>query len=351
MRLTSASQCLNQGGRCLESDNLAGISTSKPERAITKMLSYWLQKFRNLRVDRACKTPAPHKPLLLLAIIDFVENGVIDNPCVYLSPELAFRFLGYWESVGARGRLVGRVELPFFYLRSDSIISHVAREGLIAAMASIRPRSVESLNRVISHAELPVELFNLMQDERNRAAMRKVLLEGDWFLPEERQKLNVILGIEETSHCASHPNCSPQEEEIQLGRDIRFRLQIVPIYGYACVLCGVKMLLPSGITLVEAAHIHQFSKSRNDDVTNGMALCRNHHWAFDQGLWTLGSDFEVIVATAAFFEDAPNQMPLRAYQSSQVDLSYLAREHRPNQKHLDWHRRHKFVGAIDSGVA
>lgn len=297
-------------------------------------------------MDRASKTPAPHKPLLLLAILDFVESGLIDSPCVRLSPELSFRFLGYWEIVGARGRLVGRVELPFFYLRSDGIMSHVAHVGLSAALTSIRPTSVESLNRVISHAELPAELFSLMQDEKSRAAMRKVLLEGDWFLPEERQKLEVILGIEETPFGTIYPDHSTQSEEVRQGRDIRFRLQIVPIYGYACLLCGVKMLLPSGITLVEAAHIHQFSKSRNDDVTNGMALCRNHHWAFDQGLWTLGSDFEVIVATTGFFEDAPNQTPLRAYQSSHVDLSRLSSEHRPNQKHLDWHRKHRFVDAI-----
>lgn len=101
---------------------------------------------------------------------------------------------------------------------------------------------------------------------------------------------------------------------------------------------------PYGITLVKAAHIHQFAKSRNDDVSNGMALCRNHHWAFDQGLWTLGSNYEVVVALDGFTEAAPNALSLRAYHARRVDLSRLALDHRPGQDHLDWHRKQKFIG-------
>jgi putative restriction endonuclease len=308
------------------------------------MLDQWLWKFQKLRVDRASKTPAPHKPLLLLAILDFIESGEITVPQVTLTPDLAFRFLAYWEIVGARGRSVGRVELPFFHLQSDGILRLIAHEGLEAALASIRPTSVELLNRVVAYAELPPALFALMLDRQSREAMRRVLISGDWFLPEERTKLHTILEMEDASrNQVPSMGSSSVSEEIRQGRDIRFRLQIVPIYSYTCLLCGVKMLLPSGSTLVEAAHIHQFSQSRNDDIKNGMALCRNHHWAFDQGLWTLGSDFDVIVATKAFTEVAPNQLSLSEYHARRVDLSRLAVEHHPDQEHLEWHRKHKFI--------
>lgn len=310
-----------------------------------KMLSDWLKKFQKLRVDRASKTPAPHKPLLLLAILDLIESGDIATPQVKLTPELAFRFLGYWEIVAARGRSVGRVELPFFHLQSDGVLRHVAHDGLEAALRSIRPTSVELLNRVVSYAELPADLFALMSDRQNRDAMRRSLIGGNWFLPHEKAKLNAVLGIENNPSMLCDEAAAVSSEEVCQGRDIRFRLQIVPMYGYSCLLCGVKMLLPSGVTLVEAAHIHQFSQSRNDDITNGMALCRNHHWAFDQGLWTLGHDFDVIVAHDAFIEEAPNQLSLGAYHSRRVDLSRLAVAHQPSQKHLDWHRKHKFIGS------
>ena len=310
------------------------------------MLADWLRRFQKLRVDRAGKTPAPHKPLLLLVVLDLIECGDLKTPRIRLTPELAFRFLGYWEIVAARGRHLGRVELPFFYLRSDGIFHLVAHEGLHAALSSIRPTSVELLNRVVDYAEIPGDLFVLMSDPECRTAMRKTLIQGDWFLPDEQVKLCAVLGIDGGS-IAINPEMallSAVDEGVRMGRDIRFRLQIVPLYGYSCLLCGVKVLLPSGVALVEAAHIHQFSKSRNDDVSNGMALCRNHHWAFDQGLWTLSSNYDVLVSLEHFAEAAPNELPLCAYHNQPVDLSRLALEYRPSQEHLGWHRNQKFLG-------
>ena len=38
------------------------------------------------------------------------------------------------------------------------------------------------------------------------------------------------------------------------------------------------------LTFVDAAHLVPFSETRNDHPTNGLALCKNHHWALDQRL-------------------------------------------------------------------
>lgn len=310
------------------------------------MLNNWLKRLAKLRVDRASKNPAPHKPLLLLAILDQIEDGSITSNIVRLTPELAFRFLGYWEIVGSRGRAVGRAELPFFHLQSDGFLRHVAIPGLEAALGSIRPTSVELLNKVISHAELPEEFFELMRNKNYRDTARKTLIAGGWFFPEEKIKLLAMLGLDSSDFAldgGSMPEAS-REEDVKQGRDIKFRLQIVPLYHYSCALCGIKMLLPSGIALVEAAHIHQFAQSWNNDITNGMALCRNHHWAFDQGLWSIDTSFEIVVACGKFAEQAPGQTGLMSYHSKQLDFSWLQPECRPSQKNLDWHRKHKFIG-------
>lgn len=310
------------------------------------MLNNWLNRLSKLRVDRASNNPAPHKPLLLLAILDQIEDGTITSNIIRLTPELAFRFLGYWEVVSSRGRSVGRAELPFFHLQSDGFLRHVAIPGLEAALGSIRPTSVELLNKVISHADLPEEFFELMRNKGYCDAARKTLIAGDWFFPEEKIKLLAMLGLDSSYFALDGESMPevPREEDVKQGRDIKFRLQIVPLYHYSCVLCGIKMLLPSGIALVEAAHIHQFAQSKNDDITNGIALCRNHHWAFDQGLWSIGTSFEIVVACGKFAEQAPNQTGLVSYHSKQLDFSWLQPEHRPSQKNLDWHRRHRFIG-------
>lgn len=313
------------------------------------MLSSWLNKLAKLRIDRASKDPAPHKPLLLLAILDKIEDGTINSNKVILTPELAYCFLGYWEIVSTRGRSVGRVELPFFHLKSDGFLQLVANPGLQALLGSVRPTSVESLSKIISHAELPEDFFELMQSKVNRDAARKTLIDRDWFLPEEKIKLTTLLGLNTNDFELPKQAMSVEvaNSGIKQGRDIKFRLQVVPLYRYSCALCRIKMLLPSGVALVEAAHIHQFAQSRNDDITNGMALCRNHHWAFDQGLWSIDTSFEVVVAHGKFAEQVQNQPELMSYHLKQLDFSWLEPKHRPSQLNLDWHRKNKFMGELN----
>jgi putative restriction endonuclease len=62
----------------------------------------WLAKLTKLRVDRASGDPAPHKPLLLLTLMELAELGQIPKSVLPLSPELAFRFFSYWSVVALR---------------------------------------------------------------------------------------------------------------------------------------------------------------------------------------------------------------------------------------------------------
>ena len=63
---------------------------------------HWQTKFANLRIDRARGDPAPHKPLLLLALCDLAEQGALPHGALPLSPELAYRFFTYWSIVAGR---------------------------------------------------------------------------------------------------------------------------------------------------------------------------------------------------------------------------------------------------------
>jgi putative restriction endonuclease len=310
------------------------------------MTNTWLNKLSKLRVDRSSNDPAPHKPLLLLSILDQIEEGIVTSKLIRLTPDLAFRFLCYWEVVGARGRAIGRPDLPYFYLQGDGLLLHVAYPGLEAALGSIRPTSVEKLNKVISHSLMPEEFFLQMQNSQSRNLARKILINGDWFRSDERIKLATMLGIKLSDVDLGGVVVTPAitEEIAAKGRDIKFRLQIVPLYRYSCALCRLKLLLASGVALVEAAHIHQFSQSRNDDITNGMALCRNHHWAFDQGLWTLDLNYKVSIAQSEFLEISPNQKELASYQSTHLELSWLPPQYRPSRDSIDWHRNNIYLG-------
>jgi putative restriction endonuclease len=309
--------------------------------------NYWLKKFSRLRVDRASRHPAPHKPLLLLAIIDQIEDETITSPEIKLTPELAFRFRSYWSIVATRLQTVGKVELPFFHLKGDGILLPVAVQGLEAALSAIRPRSVQQLNQIVSHALLAEDLFEFLQQAENRFMARKMLISGDWFSSTEKMAISEMLGLPLATEYDEQDLKEQREiEKSIVGRDARFRLQIVPMYRYSCALCGRRVLLPSGMTLVEAAHIHQFAKSQNNDVSNGMALCKNHHWAFDLGLWSIDEKYRTIVALDSFSEFS-NGITLADFHMRPLDFSWLKVELWPGQKNLAWHRENVFLSRIN----
>jgi len=65
----------------------------------------------------------------------------------------------------------------------------------------------------------------------------------------------------------------------------RFSIDVREAYGHRCAFCGALLGgvpgVPSGI---DAAHILAWSTYDLDVVSNGIALCKTHHWAFDAAL-------------------------------------------------------------------
>ena len=71
---------------------------------------------------------------------------------------------------------------------------------------------------------------------------------------------------------------------------------MVNTYDHRCALCGVRIITPEGHTVVDAGHIIPWSTSRNDDIRNGLALCKLCHWNFDEGMLGVSDNYNVIVS-------------------------------------------------------
>lgn len=122
------------------------------------------------------------------------------------------------------------------------------------------------------------------------------------------------------------------------GREARFRLTVVPAYDYTCALTGYRCVTMAAGSIVDAAHIHPFHDGRNNDPRNGIALSKNAHWLFDQGLRSLSDDYRVIAAGSRFEEAGPDALMLRCLEGQRVRLPDNARDW-PDTVHLAWHRR------------
>lgn len=80
-----------------------------------------------------------------------------------------------------------------------------------------------------------------------------------------------------------------------------FRLAIIEAYDYKCAVCGLKIPSPDSSSWeVEAAHIVPHRALGKDDIWNGLALCRLHHWAFDVGWFTLLDDYKVRISSKIY---------------------------------------------------
>ena len=118
------------------------------------------------------------------------------------------------------------------------------------------------------------------------------------------------------------------------------RGQYLEVNGAACALTGYRCVTVDAGSIVDAAHIHQFADSRNNHPQNGIALCKNAHWLFDQGLWSVTDDYRVIVASGRFHESGNDALLLGRTAGKRIHLP-ADRDYWPDKGYLAWHRERK----------
>lgn len=87
----------------------------------------------------------------------------------------------------------------------------------------------------------------------------------------------------------------------RVARSRAFSRRLLPIYDFRCAVCGNGHAGEKAWE-VEAAHIVPRGLKGADDARNGLALCRSHHWAFDQGLFGIRPDLTIVLRSSAAAE-------------------------------------------------
>ena len=97
----------------------------------------------------------------------------------------------------------------------------------------------------------------------------------------------------------------------------------------------------SGISVIDAAHILPHSRFKNDDIRNGLALCKTHHWLFDKGLMAVDEHYRVEVSKSIELE-APKKA-VSQFKGRDIILPEET-ERYPSPVALEWHREEVFQG-------
>lgn len=118
-------------------------------------------------------------------------------------------------------------------------------------------------------------------------------------------------------------------------RDKAFREIVVREYDYTCAVCNMKFRW-QGFAEATAAHIIPKYKNGTDDPRNGVALCRTHHWAFDQGVFSLTDNYEILLSPSVEESESLNFMLLE--MEGKTVLLPSNDTLNPHPEAIKWHR-------------
>lgn len=295
----------------------------------TPTLQKYLGCFSNLRVKYdSIKGAAPHKPLLLLGLIDEVERGHIADNYIGLSnsqtenqvtvlDNLVAAVYARWQALPTSGWALldgpqpTPIYNPFYYLANDTCLQDgkfwfLFKNGApVLVTEANKPRSLNNLKQKVDFAQFAPDLWLLLQDATARDALRLHLLETYFGkatadAPSVQPAAVLAAQIDKLiSEAQSQPLPKPNKINDASGmyhvRHARFPDVVRTVYDDACAVCQLHVRIGTR-TVIEAAHIKPFALSHSDHPSNGLALCRNHHWIFDGGGFSISDNYTLLVS-------------------------------------------------------
>lgn len=172
------------------------ISASRRQKQnVNSLLSNYINHFSNLHTDHnrtrwtsITKFQSPHKPFLLLSVLDLYSQGLITNGVIHLTSELEAQFQKYWCIVYPDNQ-IGKIVLPFFHLRSSTFWHLIPVQGKEDVLKNVRQVDTKSqFQKIIVGAVLDEELHQLLEVEDKRNALRASLLQT-YFATDIHQEL------------------------------------------------------------------------------------------------------------------------------------------------------------------
>ena len=298
---------------------------------------------------------APHKPILLLSIIQLIHKGEIQTERIYITGELVIAFKSNWNKLVVTNH-IPNFSLPFFHLNSEPFWRLVYINGLFEGKEKIS--SLAKLKSRIAFAEIDKDLFQLLLNPISRAEIENLLL--NTYFPSTR--VNYQFGMInrydiETTIQTQILNDSREEYQIlmsQIAKDFTeneyeeerfirgsiFKREVPKIYQNQCCISGMRIESQTNAQMIDACHIIPFSISNDDTVSNGISLSPNLHRAYDRGLITVNEDYIVRISPAIKENETP--FSISQFAGRRIILPENKKDY-PSPENLIWHKKEVYV--------
>lgn len=282
-----------------------------------------IEEFKSITTWKREGQRAPHKPLLVLYALgkllkgeEQLEFSAIESDIRYLLNEFGPNRKSYHP------------EYPFWRLKNDKIWVLSNAEDCETRKSNSDPKISE------------LRKFCVKGGFRNDLANS---LKADFSLLSEIVSTILEMNFPESIHsdileaCEIDLNLPPTKHK----RIKDFRLNVLAAYQFRCAVCGYNANMGGLHIGLEAAHVKWHIAGGPNSLSNGIALCANHHKLFDRGGFTI-QNRRLIFSENLFGDETFRSTILNLhgkcveqpiYSSGEIDNTYL-----------DWHRREVFHG-------
>jgi putative restriction endonuclease len=287
------------------------------------------KEIRSLKVNRNGGIVSLHKPLLLLLAISEVYKGH-ENRFVFDDIEYELRFL--LSKYGLKHTSILRPQYPFVYLGQNHQLwrCSIQREDLKHPDAASRMEVIGSIGK------LGDEFYQFLKTPSNAMNCMQLILNEYWPEVYHSDILN-DLGIynDEDVH-----ELKLSIVEQKNNRSKKFVEEVLDAYERKCAVCHQSIRLADTLIGIDACHVWPIQHNGDDDVSNGVALCKIHHWALDRGAISISKDLSLQVSkklngnrlTDYFTDYENNQIFIPRNKDSALSL-----------KNVEYHYKYIFV--------
>ena len=236
-------------------------------------------ELENLRVNKVGQVISLHKPLLLLLTISEVLHGH-KNEFLYDDIEPVLKSL--LAKYGLKNTLKFNPQYPFIYLAGSPNLWHCS----LNKRDLKNPNSVSRSEVLGATGSFTKEFYQFLQNSENARNCLQLLLNQYW--PEAyHEDILKDLGIFE-------PNQSTRL--IISNRSKLFVEEVLDAYERMCAICKQSIRLADTLIGIDACHVKPIQHMGDDKVTNGIALCKIHHWALDRGAISISPEMSLMVS-------------------------------------------------------
>ena len=285
-----------------------------------------LEQIRSMKVHGSSRLGAAlKKPLLLLLLVSRIENDRVEENRFHYD-DIEKKLSQLIREHGGRPTDSGpKPEQPFSHLRSSPFWILKTERDYAPGTTVL----VSDLRRPESYGAFQPKVFGLLRRSTDVRARVVDSILHEWWPETLHGDIREDLGLDRLDS-----RRRPQ-------RDRQFTIDVLENFRYSCAFCGFHAVLNGQATGVDAGHIHWRAHRGPDEVENGIALCKLHHWAFDKGILGIDNEERICIADA-FVAQQDGGLPLESLVNR--PLAVQARNRPIAKRFLDWHRNNVYLG-------